>query len=149
MRLTWKDGMSTLFMAAIAAAYVAFLNGTSMWLISSARGTITAVLVLGIVGGCALGAAGSLYSETLSRPARIYRAIASALGLIALTAAVAGLITGSEVMLAILFGATMALWLIATARHAFTAPPASPANRDQHEVIDHEVIGQDATAVRR
>ena len=62
MRLTWKDALSTLFMAAIVAVYLAFLNGTSLWLISSARGATTAVFILGIVGGCALGAVGALYA---------------------------------------------------------------------------------------
>ena len=38
MRLTWKDAVSTVFMAAIVVIYVAFLNSTTAWLISSARG---------------------------------------------------------------------------------------------------------------
>lgn len=140
MRLTWKDAVSTCFMAAVVAVYLAFLNGTSMWLISSARGTTTAVLVLGIVGGCALGATGDLYTEVQSRPARVLRAIATTLGLVALTAGVAGLITGSTVMLAILVGATIALWLTATVRHAFTVP-AKPVNgRDVHEVIHQDRV---------
>ena len=36
MRLTWKDAVSTVFMAAIVVIYVAFLNSTTAWLISSA-----------------------------------------------------------------------------------------------------------------
>lgn len=143
MRLTWKDAVSTLFMAAIVAGYLAFLHGTSLWLISSARGTTTAVLVLGIVGGCALSAAGDLYLGTLARPARLLRALATSLGVVALAAGVAGLITGSTVALAILFGATIALWLTATIRHAFTVPAEPVRERDVHEVID-----QDAAAVR-
>jgi hypothetical protein len=144
MRLTWKDAVSTLFMAGIVAVYLAFLNGTTMWLISSARGTVTAVLVLGIVGGCALSAAGDLYVGTLTRPAKVLRAIATVLGVVALTAGVVGLITGSTAWLAILFGATLALWLTATIRHAFTAPAKPPfSDRDTHEVIH-----QDRMAVR-
>jgi hypothetical protein len=138
MRLTWKDAVSTLFMAAVVGVYLAFLHGTSLWLISSARGTTTAVLVLGIVGGCALSAAGDLYQRTLNRPAKVLRAIATVLGLVALTAGVTGLITGSTVLLAVLFGATIALWLTATVRHAF-AGTAEPVNgRDLHEVIHHD-----------
>jgi hypothetical protein len=57
MRLTWKDAFSTVFMAAIVIIYVAFLNSTTAWLISSARGTAATVLVLGIVGGCGMSAA--------------------------------------------------------------------------------------------
>ena len=77
MGLTWRDGVATLFMAVIAAIYVAFLGGTSAWLISSARGTTTAVLV----------------------------------------------------------AATFALWLLSTARHAFTHRPGAGIHRDEHEVI--------------
>jgi hypothetical protein len=49
MRLTWKDAVSSALMAAIVVIYAEFLNSTTLWLISSARGTATAVLVLGIV----------------------------------------------------------------------------------------------------
>jgi hypothetical protein len=135
MGLTWRDGVSTVFMAAIAASYAAFLGGTSAWLISSARGTTTAVLVLGMVGGCALGAAGDLYTGPQPRPTRIVRDIATALGLAALVAGVIGLITASAAALAALVGATFALWLISTARHAFTRGPGAAIHRDRHEVI--------------
>lgn len=40
MRLTWKDAVSTVFMAAIVVIYVAFLNSTTAWLISSACGEV-------------------------------------------------------------------------------------------------------------
>ncbi len=135
MGLTWRDGVTTVFMAAIAVCYAAFLSGTSAWLISSARGTTTAVLVLGVVGGCALGAVGDLYTGPQPRPARILRAIATTLGLAALIAGIVGLITGSTVALAVLVAATFALWLLSTGRHAFTRRPGAALHRDQHEVI--------------
>ncbi len=135
MGLTWRDGVTTLFMAAIAAIYAAFLSGTSAWLISSARGTTTAVLVLGMVGGCAIGAVGDLYAGKQPRSARVFRAIATTLGLVALIAAIVGLITASTIALAVLVAATFALWLISTARHAFTLPPGAAIRHDQHEVI--------------
>ena len=135
MGLTWRDGVATLFMAVIAAIYVAFLGGTSAWLISSARGTTTAVLVLGMVGGCAIGAVGQLYTGNQPQPARVLRAIATILGLTALIAGVIALITGSTVALAVLVAATFALWLLSTARHAFTHRPGAGIHRDEHEVI--------------
>lgn len=135
MRLTWKDAVATLFVAAVVAVYVAFLNGTSAWLISSARGATTAVLVLGFVGGCMLGAAADAYTGSKSRAAEVLTAIATVLGVVALAAAIIGLITASTVALAVLFGATIALWLVATARHAFTAPAGPVRGRDTHEVI--------------
>jgi hypothetical protein len=135
MRLTWKDAVATVFMAGIVVIYTAFLHGTSWWLISSVRGTTTAVLVLGFVGGCALSAAGDLYVTTLTGPARVLRTVATLLGLTALTAGVIGLITASTAALAVLVGAVIALWLVATLRHAFTAGPQPLTGRDTHEVI--------------
>lgn len=135
MGLTWKDGVATIFMGVIVLIYVAFLNGTSAWLISSARGTTAAVLVLGMVGGCALSAAGDLYTGSQPKAARAWQVIATTCGIVALAAAVIGLITGSTVALAVLVAATLTLWLIATARHAFTAPRGPARGRDTHEVI--------------
>jgi NhaP-type Na+/H+ or K+/H+ antiporter len=134
MRLTWKDAVSTVFMAVIAGIYVAFLNSTSAWLISSARGTAGAVLVLGMVGGCGMSAA----AQYQDRQGWAYLSLASVLGATALAAGVIALITASTVALAILVAATLVLWLAATVRHAFTPWPVSGGSRDTHEVIDPE-----------
>lgn len=138
MRLTWKDAVATLFTGGIVAVYVAFLNGTSVWLISSARGTTTAVLVLGFVGGCALGGLADAYTGAKSPSAQAFVAIATALGIVALTAAIVGLIGGGTVALAVLVSATIALWVVATVRHAFAAPAGPVRGRDAHEVIHPE-----------
>ncbi|MGE5292715.1 MAG: hypothetical protein ACM3ML_37100 [Micromonosporaceae bacterium] len=138
MRLTWKDAVATLFVGAVVAVYVAFLTGTDAWLISSARGTTTAVLVLGFVGGCMLGAPADAYTGAKSRSAQALTAVATVLGVVALTAAIVGLVTASTVALAVLFGATIALWVVATVRHAFTAPTGPVRGRDTHEVIHPE-----------
>jgi hypothetical protein len=122
MRLTWKDAVSTLFTAAVVVVYVAFLSGTSAWLISSGRGAVTAVLVLGVVGGCALGQAADLYQGRQRTSQRIFRAVETLLGAVALVAAVVGLISGATAALTVLVVATLALWLTATIRHAFTVP---------------------------
>jgi hypothetical protein len=147
MRLTWKDAVSTLFMGAIVAVYLAFRDGTNLWLISSARGAITAVFILGVVGGCALSA-GSLYAPGQPRSARVFQVIATILGVTALTAAVVGLITASTMALAVLVAATLALWLTATVRHLLGITPAvrmtasGPASRDAREVIGREMAGR-------
>ena len=121
MKLTWRDGVATIFMGAIVAIYAAFLGGTSMWLISSARGTTAAVLVLGFVGGCALGSIPDLYMGAKSRTEWAFIAITSMLGAVAVVAAVVGLITGGAVALAVLVSVTLALWLASTVRHALPA----------------------------
>ena len=138
MRLTWKDAVSTVLMAAIVVIYVAFLNSTTAWLISSARGTAAAVLVLGIVGGCGMSAAAEQYQ---GKQARAYTSFACALGGTALVAGVIALITASTVALAILVVATLALWLVATARHAFIPPAVPGGSRHVHEVIHPEKAG--------
>lgn len=136
MGLTWKDIVTMVFVGAIAAVYAAFLSGTGVWLISSARGITLAVLVLGMVGTCILSAAGDLYRGPQSRAVRVWRVIASVLGVAAFAAAVAGLASGSTVALAVLVAATGALWLIATGRHALMAPHGPVRTRDNHEVIN-------------
>lgn len=138
MGLTWKDGVSTLFMGAIAAIYLAFLHGTDLWLISSARGTTAAVFVLGMVGGCMLSGAGDLYQKQRSQTIRAWRVIAAVWGTVALAAAVAGLASGSTVALGVLVAATGALWLAASMRHALTLPPEVTRSRDTHEVIHQD-----------
>jgi hypothetical protein len=57
MGLTWKDGVTTVSLGVMAAVYMAFLHGTGLWLISSARGATLAVLALGIIGGCTVALA--------------------------------------------------------------------------------------------
>jgi hypothetical protein len=138
MRLTWKDAVSTVFMAAIVVIYVAFLNSTTAWLISSARGAAAAVLVLGIVGGCGMSAVAEQYQD---KQAWAYTSFASVLGGTALVAGVIALITASTVALAILVVATLALWLVATARHALAPPAVADGGRSKHEVIHPEKAG--------
>jgi hypothetical protein len=98
-----------LYRAAIVVIYVAFLNSTTAWLISSARGTAGAVLVLGIVGGCGMSAVAEQYQ---GKQAWAYTSFASVLGGTALVAGVIALITASTVALAILVVATLVLWLV-------------------------------------
>src|ERR1017187_8633802 len=130
MRLTWKDAVSTAFMAAIVVIYVAFLNSTTAWLISSARGTAAAVLALGIVGGCGMSVAAEQYQGQL---ARAYTSFASALGTTALIAGVIALITASTVALAVLVGATLALWLAGTGRARFCRAPRGSGRQCTHQ----------------
>lgn len=58
MRLTWKEALATVVAGANVAIYVAFIQGADVPVINSVRGAAGATLVLGLVGGCALGSAG-------------------------------------------------------------------------------------------
>ncbi len=111
MRLmTWEDVIATLLTGAIIGVYAAFLNGTSLWLISNARGATAVVLVLGI-GVWALRA---WRFRTRVRADRDFTAFAITIANLALLAAVIGLITGNTVALTVLVVAAVTLWLIAT-----------------------------------
>ena len=134
MRMTWKDAAATVAAGGIVAVYAVFLNGTSAWLLSSARGTVLAVLVLGVVG-CGFGTVTDLYLRDRPAGTRIYTVTASVIGVVALAAAVTGLITANTVALATLVAAALALWLLATARHALGRPAGPALGRDEHEVI--------------
>ncbi|MFI6400611.1 hypothetical protein [Streptomyces sp. NPDC050548] len=139
MRLTWRDAVTSLFMAAIVVIYVAYLRDTGAWLVSSTRGTATAVLVLGAVGGCSLGRIDELFTGSRSRTTRIFTLCASLLGVTALSAAIIALVAANAAALAVLFAATMALWVASTVRHALTPAPGPGTGVDArtHEAIDH------------
>ena len=112
--MTWEDATATLLTGAIIAIYVAFLSGTSLWLISSGRGATAVVLILGI-GVWALRA---FRPKTQYRTTEDFVWVATMICNIALLVAVFGLITGSTVALTILVVGTVALWLITTIRRA-------------------------------
>ncbi|HEX9335054.1 MAG TPA: hypothetical protein VF892_04180 [Pseudonocardiaceae bacterium] len=136
MRLTWKDAVATMCMAAIVAVYVALLQGAGWPLVASVRGTTAAILIIGAVGGCAMGAASELYGKIQTPALRMFVVIASILGVGALVSGVIALVTASELALAVVFAATAALWLMATLRHVFTPRTPPIGGRDVHEVID-------------
>jgi len=52
-RMTREDATATLLTGAIVRVYAAFLNGTSLWLISNAQGATAILLVLRILSGAA------------------------------------------------------------------------------------------------
>jgi hypothetical protein len=142
MRLTWRDAATLPFMAAIIALYTAHLGGADGWLLASTRGNATAILVLGMVGGCSLGSANELFQGTRTPRTEFYAALATLLGITALTAGVIALVAANGPALAVLFGATMALWVLSTVRHLFTAAPApgTQLGPDTHEVIEQPPV---------
>jgi hypothetical protein len=118
MGLTWRDAVSTLALVAIMIVYSSFLQGTSLWLVSSAWATSTVVLVLGL--GCAVSATGNLYTTPQPNSGEIVRRITAGIGIFGAIAGLAGLVSGSAYALKLLVMAMIALWGTATAWHAFT-----------------------------
>jgi 4-amino-4-deoxy-L-arabinose transferase-like glycosyltransferase len=135
MRLTWKDAVATALTGLVVAAYVTFLVGTSLPVVSGVRGLAAAVLVVGLVG-CALGGAGAS-DASAGRWSRTLRVVASFLGAVALFAAIVALVVASKVVLAVLVGAVVALWVVATVRHAFSGR-GRIEDRDLHTLIERE-----------
>ena len=115
LMVTWKDVtatlLATLLTGAILGVYAAFLNGTSLRLISHARGATAAVLVL-LALGMGPWVVRALHPGTRSRTARDFAAVATTIGNVALLVAVIGLITGNAFALALLVVVVVALWLI-------------------------------------
>ncbi|WP_143591598.1 hypothetical protein [Thermoactinospora rubra] len=87
MRLTWKDAVAAAVTGTIVALYVAFLQGAQLPLLGSVRGTAGAVLLLGIVGGCAMSR-GDALTEPRSTERHVYVVLTGTLGVVALGAAV-------------------------------------------------------------
>ncbi len=108
MGLTWRDAVSSCVMVVILVAYTAYLEGTSLVLISSTWAISAVVLVLGI--GCAVIGGGDLYTRHQPRLGEVFRRIATAFGTIAVIAGLIGLVTGSAHALEILIVVTIA-WL--------------------------------------
>lgn len=124
MTLTRKDVGATLFSAAAVGTYIALLQATDVALISSVRGTVGVVLLLGIIV-CAFSDAAAL---SQAKTASIYRAVVVLIASISGVAGVLAIIFGNEVMLAILVSGIALLWLVATLRHASTTTAAKPAD---------------------
>jgi hypothetical protein len=108
MGLTWRDLVSCCVMTVIVIGYVAYLQGTSLLLISSTWAASAVVLLLGI--GCAVIAGGDLYTRPQPGLGAVFRRVATGLGTIAVIAGLTGLITGSAHALEILVVVTIA-WL--------------------------------------
>lgn len=125
MRLNAKDLYATALVAAIIALYVAYLQDSSGWVVSSTRATAAVVAVLGI-GACALGRAEGLYKPDRSLPTAVYATWAAMLGSLAVVAIGVVLVSADPAALRTLVVLTVGLWATATVRHLLTAP-AAPA----------------------
>jgi hypothetical protein len=134
MRLTRKDAAATGVTAVVVALYVAFLAGANLPLVSGPRAVGTVVLALGMVG-CALGDPGN----PANRARAWWMPTMAALGTVSLAAALVVIVAGSHLVLAILVASTVALWLLATLRHAFGGTATGRVtDRDLRQLVEHE-----------
>lgn len=91
----------------VVAAYVAYLGGTSLVLLSSASAASAVVLACGI--GCTVLAARDLYTTVQPRAGVVFRRLVTVLGTLAVLAGLAGMVTSSQHALEILVVVTIAL----------------------------------------
>lgn len=118
MRLTWRDGLATVFVGVAALMYSLWLAGVSV-LGLGARGLGGVVLGLGVAASVTAVVYG--VGAGLLHASKVYLGISSSIGLVALVAGVITLVSASEPMLDVLVVATVLLWVMATVRHAMVA----------------------------
>jgi len=119
MRLTWKDGLATIFVGSAVAVYGFWMAGVEVFGLASTRAVSTVVLILGIAG---CFAARSFFeaiygADRRNRPPMPYVVSVTTIGIVALASGIGALIGGSTVALTILIIAMVVLWAMATIRH--------------------------------
>lgn len=112
MRLTWRDGVTTLLAGVVGLVYAAHALAWQWPVVEDARG---ATLVLGVVGlgMCIVGGSGG----TIASRSRFTLA-AGILGGAAFLLVVVGLITGWSLAVTLIAVDTLLLYAISTVRHA-------------------------------
>lgn len=120
MRIPWRDAVATLFVAIALAVYSAWALGMQLPQFMTVGAVAAIVLALGVLASASAVVPG--FAELL-RGSRLYLAMTSALGLLALAAGLFALVAGDAAALAALVLATVAMWAMATARHAVGARP--------------------------
>lgn len=123
MRLTWRDGATTVLAALVVAVAFAVTQGWDWPLLGTVRAGVGVLGVAGIAM-CTLG--GSRYGEDVVRGP--FGATAGVLGAGALVLLIWGLVAPTEAILVAFAVDIVALWLVSTVRHAIEAVPrAQPA----------------------
>jgi hypothetical protein len=119
MRLTWKDGLATMFVGAAAVLYLQWAGGTTVSETPAPRSLSVGIFALGI-GACyaAKSQMAAVYGvEGRPRPPMPYVVLVSVLGAVTLVAGIVAIATGGAPALATLTGAMVALWALATVHH--------------------------------
>ena len=118
MSIPWRDRIATLLVATATLIYVLWLTGSLGGLAASS----VAMLVL-VLGFLASGSAVVPGFAALLSGSRLYLALASLGGLVALACGVLTIAQGTEQTLALLVIATLGLWAAATVRHTVVHQP--------------------------
>ncbi|MGZ8642079.1 MAG: hypothetical protein ACXWYF_11610 [Actinomycetota bacterium] len=119
MKLSWRDGATTILAALTVAAVVAVLQGWGWPLLGSVAAGVGVVGVLGWAMCLLSGATGSVPS--MKDPFTVGMSV---LGSIALVLIVVGVITASEGVLVALAAVLVLMWVVSTTAHAVRREPA-------------------------
>jgi hypothetical protein len=119
MRLTWRDGLTTLLLVVVGLTYYAYSIGTDIAIISDTRG---ALVVLGATGlaMCIIGGASGYVGRNT------YSAFMSILGVAALALFVIGLITTAAWTVTWLAIDVAVMWGLALVFRVFRVPQRRP-----------------------
>lgn len=115
MRLGSRDMLATGFVAISLGVFGGWALGIDLPGLSAVAAVAAVVLLLGVAASASAVVPG--FAELL-RGSRLYLALTSALGLLALAAGLYALVAGAGAALTVLVLATVAMWAMATARHA-------------------------------
>lgn len=121
MRLTWRDGVSTLLVLACGAIFFAVTDAWGWPLLSSFGAGSAALVVVGLAA-CIVGGSNMKTFDT-SDPMVLG---SSTIGFFALAVGIYGIISGSETAFAILATTIAVLWVVTTIHHEL-------ANERHHE----------------
>jgi hypothetical protein len=119
MRVTWRDGLATIAVAAATVLFLLWENGSAAQGLS-VRAVAVIVFALGWVG-CVSDAPhmASVYVPGPDRTVPMSYSVAmSILGAVALVAGIVAIVGSSESAISVLVVAMLGLWAMATLRHA-------------------------------
>src|SRR5690349_5858428 len=105
MSLSWRDGVATLLMAAVAAVAFIKIKGYEWPLINSWRVGSLALLLIGI-GTCIVVGSGVVPAKDA------WTTVAMVFGIIAFVAALVGIIFGSKIAFFALAADLIVLWMV-------------------------------------
>lgn len=133
LRLTWKDALATVFVAAIVVPYVGYLTQGSMPFIQDPEGMAGVGLILG-VAAAVIGGWVAWPAATLGRIATAGAALVSlGLGIATLVTPDALAATTREALLGAFIATIVALWALETLRHSGAVPRGmQPPSRLRH-----------------
>ncbi len=124
MRLPKRDVVATGLVAAAGILYVLWAVGWSAPGMSGVRVTGIAILALGFAASATAVVPGF---DGLLHGSKVYLAVTSMIGLVALVAGVILLVAGSSAAMAIVMAAMGVLWPVATVHHGLLAETQPPS----------------------